>query len=432
MVAEVIEGGGEALAEEEVPEAVDHDAGGEEGLWAGGVGEPVGEVEAGGSFVLVGDCAEELGDGGLDYFAGFVEPVPAREDTGGAGCAEGLRDHGEAALLSELFQFRGGLGQVFLQLVQLSWGRVEELIGELLTELRQAGFGVRREDHYFRCTFGGEVVGAIAEVAGVVDVGEERGERIEVTERVGVVFMVVALGAADGGAHPDGGEVTDAVGGVDGDVFPGLESAFVGGLEEAVIAGGDFLGGGGIGEEVAGELFTGELVEGHVVIEGVDDPIAVGGDIVVLIAVVADRIGVADEVEPVGGHAFTKGGVFEEGIDEGVVVCGGYDLGEALDLVGGWGEAGEVESESAEESDGVSRWGGLEVVLFEALEDEGIDPVGWVGGFLGGGYGVECGSGIGPMSGPLGTGEDPVFELGYFLCGEGFAGFRWGHQVGGL
>ncbi len=236
LVSEVIEGGGEALAEEEVPEAIDHDAGGEEGLGAGGVDKPVGEVESGGAFVLVRDCAEEFGDSGLDYVAGFVEPVPAGEDTGGAWGVEGLGDHGEAALLAELFQFRSGLGQVFLQLVQLGWWRVEELIGELLTQFCEAGLGVRREDHYFRCTFGGEVVGAIAEVTGVVDVGEERGERIEVTESVGVVFMVVALGAADGGAHPDGGEVTDAVGGIDGDVFFGLEAAFVGGLEEAVIA----------------------------------------------------------------------------------------------------------------------------------------------------------------------------------------------------
>ncbi len=108
------------------------------------------------------------------------------------------------------------------------------------------------------------------------------------------------------------------------------------------------MAGGGVGEEIAGELFTGELVEGHVLVEGVYDPVAVRGDIVVLIAVVADRIGVADEVEPVAGHAFTEGGVLEEGIDEGVVICGGFDVGEGLDLAGGWWEAGEVEGEAAE------------------------------------------------------------------------------------
>ncbi len=74
----------------------------------------------------------------------------------------------------------------------------------------------------------------------------------------------------------------------------------------------------------------------------------------------------------------------------------------------------------------------MEVMLFEALEDEGIDPIGGVGGVLVLGDRVGFGRGIGPVFGPLGTGEDPVFELGYFLWGEGFAGFRWGHQVGGL
>ena len=83
----------------------------------------------------------------------------------------------------------------------------------------------------------------------------------------GVVFMVVALSAADGEAKPDGANGGGAVGhGFEAELLV-VDAAFAVGEGVAVEAGGDALFGGGLGEEVAGDLFTGELVEGHVAIE---------------------------------------------------------------------------------------------------------------------------------------------------------------------
>jgi hypothetical protein len=72
----------------------------------------------------------------------------------------------------------------------------------------------------------------------------------------------------------------------------------------ALHAGGDFLFGGGVGEEVAGELFGDELMEGFVGIEGVDDVFAVFPDLAGLVAGAAVGVGIADLVEPVAAPAF--------------------------------------------------------------------------------------------------------------------------------
>lgn len=66
---------------------------------------------------------------------------------------------------------------------------------------------------------GGEGVGASGEVLFVVNVGEESAEGVEVFGGVGIVFVIVALRAADGRSHPDGGDVADAVGLINGAVF---------------------------------------------------------------------------------------------------------------------------------------------------------------------------------------------------------------------
>lgn len=73
---------------------------------------------------------------------------------------------------------------------------------------------------------------------------------------------------------------------------------------------------GGVGEEVAGELFDGELVERHVGVEGVDDPIAPDPleGIAVLLEAVA--IGVACGVEPRESHEFAVVRGLEESVDD--------------------------------------------------------------------------------------------------------------------
>jgi hypothetical protein len=139
--------------------------------------------------------------------------------------------------------------------------------------------------------------------------------------------VIVALGAAEGGAEPDGGDGADAVGGVLGEVLFGLDAAFGRGAGEAVEGGGGALLAGGVGEQVAGELFAGEDVEGLVGEEGAEDVVAVGPGGEGVIAVEAAGIGVADGVEPEHGLLFGVAGGGEETVDDGFVGFAGGEFG---------------------------------------------------------------------------------------------------------
>ena len=57
------------------------------------------------------------------------------------------------------------------------------------------------------------------------------------------------------------------------------------------------------GQEIAGELPEKELIVGQVLIEGADDPVAVGRHVAIEVGLVAVGVGVAGEIEPVHRHA---------------------------------------------------------------------------------------------------------------------------------
>jgi hypothetical protein len=100
-------------------------------------------------------------------------------------------------------------------------------------------------------------------------------------------------------------------------------------------------------------LFDGELIEGHVGVEGTDDPVAIWPDGAAAVFFVAVGVGVAGEVEPFAGPAFAvlRGG--EETVDGGLVVlAAGFDEGGGF--FGGRGQTDEVEGDPAEERGGVS------------------------------------------------------------------------------
>ena len=80
------------------------------------------------------------------------------------------------------------------------------------------------------------------------------------------------------------------------------------GLQQAVVTGGHELPHRRIGQKIAGKLLDRELIERKIIVERLDDVIAVGCDAMVLIAVVADGRREPHEVEPPGGHALAVGG----------------------------------------------------------------------------------------------------------------------------
>ena len=107
-------------------------------------------------------------------------------------------------------------------------------------------------------------------------------------------------------------------------------------LQQAVVAGGDALPHRRIRQQVAGELLDRELVERQVVVERLDHVVAVRRDAVLLVAVVADGVGEAHEVEPPAGHPLAVGGRGEQLVDELLVGVGPIVEHELVDLRPAW------------------------------------------------------------------------------------------------
>ena len=222
------------------------------------------------------------------------------------------------------------------------------LVGEILSQSGE--FGVRR------FVEGDQLV---------VVAPEHAVEGVVVGRRDGVVFVIVATGTGDGESQGAAGDDVDAV--VD-DV--------VGHAEEAAAAGDEAEGGevGGIGGDqlIGRQLQHQESVVGQVGVEGVDDPVAVGGcvDEASFFASVdvALGVGVAGDVEPVSSPAFAVPGGVEQAVDESAgrasAVLGGVG-DEAIDVGGFGGKACEIEAEAADEGARVGRRGGVDSGGFE-------------------------------------------------------------------
>ena len=240
--------------------------------------------------------------------------------------------------------------------------------------------------------------------------------------------MVVALGAGDGEAEPCGGGGVDAVEEDDVALFFGDGAAFS--VEEvvAIEGGGDELVFGGIGEEIAGELFDGEAVEGHVAVEGADYPVA--PDVLVGIAVLLEAVavGVAGGVEPWEGHAFAVVWGGDDLVGEEIGGVGSGVIDEGVDFGWFWREPGEVGVEAADECGAVGFGGWGEASGVEGGEDEEVDGVAGPCGVADGWEGRADGRDEGPVGFVGGAGGDPAAEEGALGVGEGAVGVRGRHD----
>lgn len=277
--AEVIGGFDEPDAEDHLPETIgDHPRG--EGIFWGDDPASESETIAWG----IGGEGGEFGRGrGFDGGAWFIVEA-FFEDEGGAGSFSFFHDH-------------------------------------------HLGVGAWRDDHGW-----GLGVATAAIDGGLIKEGEEA---IVVALGEGIELVIVTAAAVESEAEPSGSGGFSHIHGIIDAIFFGDGAAFA---VDGVIAeegGGEFLFGGGVGEEIAGELPEGELVVGKIFVESFDHPIAPRPAGPISVVFVAIAIGVAGDFHPVPGHAFTERGGSEKAIDEG------FDGGLAIRL-GGLDEIGDL------------------------------------------------------------------------------------------
>ena len=165
----------------------------------------------------------------------------------------------------------------------------------------------------------GRRVGDVAVHDVLGGVPEERGHRVELALRDGVELVVVAGGAADGQAEEDVADGLGPVLGVDRLVLLRHHPALVGGDVVALKAGGHELVEARLGQEVAGHLLDDEVVEGLVLVERPDRPVAPREHLAVVVDVDAVGVAVAGRVEPVAGAVLAPVPRPQQPVDEGLV-----------------------------------------------------------------------------------------------------------------
>ena len=205
----------------------------------------------------------------------------------------------------------------------------------------------------------------------------EKGEQlVEIPLGDGVVFVVVALRATDGQTQPDRSQRARAVNRFLEQVLRGVDAAFAVLERVAVEAGRHALLDGGVRQQVAGDLLGREAVEGHIAVEGVDDPAPVApgvrAEVVFRIAV---RVRVARLVEPVQRLLLAEVRRCEQPLDKPLVGPRPLVVQEGKLLVERRRQAGQIERQPADQRGAAGRRRGFESFGGEPLAYEVIDCV---------------------------------------------------------
>jgi hypothetical protein len=270
----------------------------------------------------------------------------------------------------------------------------------------------------------------VRRLPGLVDVLEEREQRVEVLLLDRVVLVVVASAALEGQpeeGRPERGHPVHHVG--DPELLfndPALLVLHVQPVErrrQPLLLG-------GIRQQVAGELPGEELVEPLVAVERPDHPVAVRPDGPRLVVLVALGVGEPGHVQPVRGHPLPVPLAFQEPIGHPLVSVGRGVLEEVVRLLGCRRQAGQVERDAAQPHlpRGLRRR--LEPLVLQPGADERVD---WINdcGLRTRDWGLLEGR-QGPRLAPPGPLVDPALDGVDLLGGQLAVGLRRRHPLVGV
>ena len=195
-----------------------------------------------------------------------------------------------------------------------------------------------------------------AGAVGIFGVVEEGEEFVILTVCDGIELVRVALGATHREAKPNRSGGVDAVDDRLHAELLAIGSALL--IDESVPVEGRgnelaFTPG---RKEVAGQLFDRELIEGKIVVECFDYPVAVRPHVATAIDRVAVGISVASLVKPVPTPTLAIVRACKESVCKASPCVGTFVVDEVVSFFGRRKEAGEIERESSDESGSIGGW----------------------------------------------------------------------------
>ena len=143
---------------------------------------------------------------------------------------------------------------------------------------------------------------------------------------------------------------------------------------------------------------------------------------------VAVAVAVANEIEPMDRHSFTKLRPGEQVVHQAGHV-GRFGRGETINCLGGGWQPDQVKVNPAREDVRRSWFGGLELSCLQLGQDEMVDGVPWPGAVEHAGDTRPLGRDVRPVLFELGPLGDPVVQLGFLFRGQRLAAVLRRHHV---
>ena len=168
----------------------------------------------------------------------------------------------------------------------------------------------------------------------------------------------MALRASQRRTHPHAGYRTHAVCTILGKIFGGLQAAFRRGPSHTIEGRGDAGFGGGIGQQIARQLFACELIKRLVVADALEHIVAIRPCRKRIIAMKTAGIGVSDGIEPMHRLPLSIAIRCDEFVDRPLVCVRRGVFQIVVEFCGRWRQAGQIEVDAAQQSIPVSlrRW----------------------------------------------------------------------------
>src|SRR6266545_4105000 len=260
---------------------------------------------------------------------------------------------------------------------------------------------------------------------------EEGVELIILLLRDGIVLMVVTLSAGGRQAEPDSACGIDAIDNVVVVILRRNGAALEVDHVIAIEAAGDLLPHRGAGQQIPGQLLDGEAIEGQVLVEGGDDPVAPARHVAAGVDVIAVGVGVAGGVEPLHRHALAEVRRRQQTIDDLLVSVRAPIGQEGIDLGGGGRQAGQVECHPPDQADRVRLGRRLEARALQTGQDEMIDGVARPGRVGDTRQGRPFRRDERPVLGPLGALVDPAAQQVDLLGRQALIRLRRRHPFAG-